>query len=157
NADGSLKGTTTGALASNTGIDLFNGLTSWDTLGSMANTKAGQTFVTGMTAKLEVVFTDPVPRAALTSAPYDLFLRVINTGKDIHFLGRYFNADGTDKYLDPKGFPWALLVPGNWKWPYERQNIHQSYQFFFDWYSTAGKISADWYNFPNLDLVYPAP
>jgi len=75
----------------------------------------------------------------------------------VHFLGRYKNASGNDLYLDPAGFPWAILIPGTWSWPYERRNMHVAYPQFGDWYRSAGTVSADWYAFPGAGQVYPLP
>lgn len=154
---GSVEKEETRTFAAGETVDLFLGQTTWDTLGKMKNTKSGQAYVAGKRAELEVTLAQPVNRTDLGKAPYDLFLRVLNSGKDVHFLGRYFNTDGSDMYLDPNGFPWAILVPGPWKWPYESKNIHQGYVYFQSWYSSAGVNNRDWYLTADSTLVFPVP
>ncbi len=122
---------------------------------AQSNTAQGQSFVVGARAEIEITLASPVARTALGAAPYDLYLYVKNTKKEIHFLGRYFDAAGKDIYLDSKGFPWALLVPGDWRWPYEKQNIHTGYEFFDDWYTSLGQAFLDWYGTANEAYVFP--
>ena len=120
-----------------------------------SNTREGATFQPGDRFEVEIIPDAPVSKLTLGAPPYDVYLHVINTGHDIHFAGKYFNEDGSDKYLDSDGFPWAILVPGDWKWMYERSNIHQAYEFFDDWYTSGGQEHKDWYNQSNPDYVFP--
>lgn len=154
---GAIEKQETRSFAAGETVDVFLGQTTWDTLGKMQNTKSGQTFVAGKRAEVEIVLTQPVNRTDLGKAPYDLFLRVINSNKDVHFLGRYFKPDGSDQYLDANGFPWAVMIPGPWKWPYETKNIHQGYVNFQNWYSSAGVNNNDWYLTADPALVFPVP
>ncbi len=123
---------------------------------SASNTapNAGE-FRTGERANFEITPAAPLQRADLGAMPYDLFLRVLNTGHDIHFAGRYFDDGGADRFVDPAGFPWALMVPGDWRWPYERGNIHPAYPLFDDWYSSGGVSARNWYDFPENEAVVP--
>lgn len=157
NAAGSVEKEEVRTAAAGEPVDLFLGQTTWDTLGKMQNTKSGQTFVSGKRAEVEIVMNEPVSRSLLGKAPYDLFLRVLNSGKDIHFLGRYFNADGTDMYLDPNGFPWAIQIPGGWKWPLERTSVKSGYAGFEPWYSSRGSTNQDWYLNSDPAFVFPVP
>ena len=120
-----------------------------------SNVRQGQIFESGQSRDFEIQLDTPVSKLALGAPPYDLYIHVINTGHEIHFAGRYFNEDGSDKYLDPNGFPWALMIPGNWRWMYERKNIHNAYEFFDDWYMSEGQNNTDWYNYPNESMVFP--
>ncbi len=110
-----------------------------------SNTRRGQSYAVGKRARFAVPPATPVPLAALGSMPFDLHLIVLNTGHEIHFLGRYFEDDGSDRYLDRAGFPWALLLPGDWRWPLERQDIRPAYPLFQDWYASGGEINPEWY------------
>lgn len=120
---------------------------------AQSNTSPGQTFQAGDRFEIEIVPDQPISRLAVGAAPYDLYLYVINTKKEIHFAGKYFNADGSDRFLDPTGFPWALKVPGNFSWMFERGNIHQAYDFFEPWYRSAGLEHRNWYDFPTAGKV----
>jgi LruC domain-containing protein len=120
-----------------------------------SNTDSKQTFHPGKKAQLEIILSAPTKRASLGSAPYDLYIYVITTNKEIHFLGKYFDQNGKDLYLDPTGFPWALLIPGdNWKWPLERVNIKNAYANFIPWYESAGASFKDWFNSTDLTKVF---
>ncbi|MBR33350.1 MAG: LruC domain-containing protein [Spirochaetaceae bacterium] len=123
---------------------------------SSSNTAKDQTFVMGHSAELTFLPDAPVALQTMGKAPYDLFIKVLNTGHEIHFAGRYFAEDGSDKYIDSAGFPWALMVPDYWQWPYERANIHDGYPAFDDWYLSAGTESKNWYDSPVAEFVFPA-
>jgi LruC domain-containing protein len=119
-----------------------------------SNTALNSSFQIGKKSEIEVILKAPVSKTILSSVPYDLFLYVMNTKKEIHFAGKYFDAAGEDIYLDVNGFPWAVMIPGDWKWPYEKFNIHAAYPTFENWYKSKGSLNADWYNFPNLSQVF---
>ncbi len=126
------------------------------TLASSNASRSNTTFVKGKTAKLEVILSSSISKLVLGSAPYDTFIRVINTGKDIHSTGKYFDAAGADIYKDSTGFPWVLLVPGNFQWPYEATNIRLSYPQFQTWYESLGTADTDWFRFPSTADVFPS-
>lgn len=123
---------------------------------SGSNTRRGATTLRpGKRAAFEIIPETPINLTSLGAMPFDLFLKVINTRREIHFLGRYFEADGRDRYLDSAGFPWALLVPGDWRWPYERQDIRPAYPEFESWYASSGELGVDWYATADPALVVP--
>ena len=126
-----------------------------DTTISQSNTAAGQNFSAGKYAEIEIVFDTPVARNDLGRAPFDLFIKVINTNKEVHFPGKYYAADGSDLYMDSNGFPWALSVPKQWNWPYERANIADGYPDFQTWYLSMGAEKADWYKRSVDSEVFP--
>jgi LruC domain-containing protein len=150
-SDGTVVLDQTATLAALTGIEI---LPASNTTLAQSNTAPGQTFVTGMTALVETRFAEPVDRLLFKSFPYDIYLYVKNTKKEIHFAGHALATDGTDPYIDSNGFPWALLVPGDWDWPLERKNIHQAYPLFQSWYESTGQQAADWYSTVELNLVF---
>ncbi|MCE9499394.1 MAG: LruC domain-containing protein, partial [Leptospira sp.] len=130
-------------------------LPSSNTTIAASNSQPNTVLKTGKSAEIEITLNTPKTTAGFSPAPYDLFLHVITTNRDIHFLGNLFKPDGTDQYLDSDGFPWAIQIPGNWKWPYEQKDIRNAYEFFDDWYISKGMEKKDWYNFPNQSLVFP--
>ncbi|GBF40557.1 hypothetical protein LPTSP1_35750 [Leptospira johnsonii] len=126
------------------------------------NVHPGDVFKPGFVATVEIVFNAPVERAKLGSFPYDLYAYVLNTKQEIHFPGLYKNNNGTDKYLDNTGFPWAILVPGAWKYPYEKYDIRKDsesgYSEFNLWVSSGGKEYKTWYyDVTNESKVFPVP
>lgn len=118
------------------------------------NAQPGQSYVPGDLFEIDVTPDTPVAKTVLGAPPYDLYLFVHNTGREVHFPGRSYESNGDDTYLDSDGFPWALLVPVEWRWMYETRNIHQAYVYFDDWYQSGGRIRNDWYNFPDLQYVF---
>lgn len=120
-----------------------------------SNTQPGQSMLPGQRIAFEVIANGGINRNLLGNLPYDLHLHVLNTNHDIHFAGRYHDENGNDTFLDAQGFPWALLVPGDFAWPYERHNIHQAYEFFDDWYLSAGTESHDWPLHATASEVFP--
>jgi LruC domain-containing protein len=123
---------------------------------SKSNTAKAQSFQLGKQAELEVIFSTPISKLTLGAIPYDLYIYVLNTKYEIHFAGKYSKSDGSDEYLDANGFPWAVMIPGNWKWPYEKTDVRKSYSKFQSWYESKGTLDLDWYNFPNLNEVFPS-
>lgn len=122
-----------------------------------SNTAAGQAFVTGWRAELEIIPELAIETVGLGSAPYDLFVKVLNTGHEIHFPRRYFDAEGKDRYVDGSGFPWAFLVPGDFAWPLERADIRSAYADFNGWYLSQGMELRDWYTRPDASRVFITP
>ncbi len=122
---------------------------------AQSNTNVGGVYAGGKQAKAEYIFSNPVPAADLGKAPYDLYLYVINTKKEIHFAGLGYTVNGSEKYLDTNGFPWALMLPGKWSWPYERGDIHAAYSSFSQWYMSYGAEAQDWYKNPLAENVFP--
>lgn len=109
----------------------------------------------GKSAEFELIFPTAVTREELGPPPYDLYLQVQNTGHDIHFPRRSYDENGEDRYVDPNGFPWALLIPGDFAWPYERGDMHNAYPDFEEWYRSGGERQADWYTRPAAGRVFP--
>jgi LruC domain-containing protein len=128
---------------------------------SSSNVGAGQTYVPGHVSKTKIKFLTPVTRASVGNAPYNIYMNVISTSKDVFFPGRYFNADTTDKFLDANGFPWAILVPGVWAWPLESQDIRNTsvtgYPKFQSWASSKGTADKDWYKTVTAGKVFALP
>lgn len=150
-ANGSLELENETALTSFEGIEV---MPNSGTTISSANSAAGEVYAPGKSSEFEVIPATPMALASLGNAPYDLHLHVVNTGYDIHFLGRYLDANGHDQYLDPSGFPWAIMIPGNWSWPLERVNMHTAYPKFQEWYQSAGQAQTDWYLTPAAGKVF---
>ena len=107
----------------------------------------------GYIAKTVTKFSIPVNRNVLGTAPYDLYAYVHNTKEELHFPGKYF-INNKDKYLDPKGFPWAIIVPGGFQWPLSGENMNSGYPKFNSWSSSFGAYDSDWYKYFNGSKVY---
>lgn len=122
------------------------------------NTVKNTTYVPCYSSEIEIIFDVPQDKNKQTSAPYDLHIYVINSSKEIHLPGYVFNTNGTDKYLDSDGFPWGLIMPTKWNWPYSYSNIYQGYPCFDNWYLSNGTNYTDWYlrvDSTSLNHIYP--
>ncbi|MDX1960489.1 MAG: LruC domain-containing protein, partial [Leptospiraceae bacterium] len=152
NANGTIDIETSGAITSSIELlpDSNTTLSGW-------NSKATDTFVNGKKVAIELIFDSPMDRTTLGNAPYDLYLKVISTNKEIHFAGLYKDSNGDEIYLDSNGFPWAIAIPGTWKHPYERTDIRTSYSLFRPWYESRGNLHGNWYQTPNTQFVFPTP
>ena len=107
-----------------------------------------------------VTFDTPVARAPLGAAPFDPFLSVLREGGerwDIHLPNRPArpgrpshlpDESGSNAFLDPDGFPFALLLPNAWRFPLERVPIETAYPTFVNWRNTRGAASQTWYSAP---------
>jgi LruC domain-containing protein len=108
-------------------------------------------------------FTDPEQSGGsgsvlLSRPPYNPYIYVHNTKKDIHLIDRQplkysQNPDPDDRFVDSEGFPWALLVPSAWESPAEGQRIEEAYPRFENWRLSSGDLHGDWYNYPGEPYV----
>lgn len=125
------------------------------------NSELNQTYSAGHIAKFKIVFNTPVARSLIGASPYNVYLKVIDTGKNIFFPGKYFDGNGKDLYMDANGFPWAIQVPGVWAWPLERQDIRNidvtGYPKFNSWATSKGLNDKDWYKTFTLAKIFPIP
>lgn len=113
----------------------------------------------------EIVLDTPIDRSEIAPMPYDPFLipNGVNWPRgNVDYKGEvhlpfvdsaYKNSGGM--VLDSTGFPWALLVPGNWHWPLSGRSIYDGYPDFRAWYESRGAVSANWYTNVVGQYVYP--
>ena len=102
------------------------------------------------TATFDITFPKGMARSMLSISPHDPVLYVLNTGKDIHLVGKDSLSGPVSRrtYMDPNGYPWALLVPEDWKHPAETQYIGKAYPLFDDWQMSEGTKAPYWYLYP---------
>lgn len=113
--------------------------------GGAWNSYRGEKAVTGIPAEFNVRFDKPVPRDQMQSMPYDPFIVPNNTISkgEVHLPSVETVYKGIR--LDSDNFPWAIIVPDSWQWPYEKISIKAAYPEFEKWYLSEGVESADWY------------
>jgi LruC domain-containing protein len=104
--------------------------------------------VIGKTATFDILFPKGITRSMVSIAPYDPVLYVHNTGKDIHLVGQDSLSGQELSYMDPNGYPWALLVPEDWQPPAETQYIGKAYPLFDEWRASKGAVAPYWYLYP---------
>ncbi len=92
----------------------------------------------------EVSTTITLNKARTEAMPYDPFI-ICNgvEGKEVHLP--FVKTSYKGKVLDEDGFPWALLVPSDWSWPYESGSIYNAYPYFKEWYESDGVFYENWY------------
>lgn len=103
------------------------------------NTSSGRAYTNGPRAVLTIALDVPLSPGAVGSAPFDPWLRVRDTGRTVKLL------EVDPKYTDANGNPFGMLMPGDWRWPYERIAIDSAYPSFRDFVSTRGGSSSNWY------------
>jgi LruC domain-containing protein len=130
--------------------------------GSFTNTVLNEPYVQPVNYSLKITFANPVSQAALGSAPYDSFIYVNDRSVEVH-LPYQLPTDKADKsmfgqsadksnpakgiyYLTYDNKPWALLVPGAFDYPAEKQSIESTYNYFTPWAVGKGTVNKDWYN-----------
>lgn len=118
------------------------------------NSKRGEKPAAGTPAELNIRFSTPVPRTNMKPMPYDPFIVPNNDSPkgEVHLPS--VDTAYTGKRLDSDNFPWAIIVPDSWSWPYEGTLIKTAYPEFDEWYLSEGAVSADWYLRPDAGNVY---
>ncbi len=113
-----------------------------------ANTKEGETYVEGDLVIIDITLSEPGSNpVAGVEGPFDTYLHVHDTGEDIHLP-----HEGGD--YDENGFPFALLVPGSWDWPWDTVFIEDAYPLFEDWRLSGYNSSINWFDYPTESLVF---
>ena len=128
--------------------------------------------------KLYIPFIEGVMASSLPAAPYDPFIFASNNtdrtflhggdvsrSLEIHLknqspteqmnsqfwgLADDVSTPAEQRYfLNSNGLPWAVLIPANWKHPYERVDVSQAYPLFIDYAQSNGSQAQDWYLIEN--------
>jgi LruC domain-containing protein len=89
--------------------------------------------------------------------PYNPYLLVRNTGKEIHLMGEQdLRGSTSESFQDAQGFPWGLLVPADWVHPDEGQRIEVHYPRFTNWRESFGMLHGNWYLYYDTPYVVEA-
>lgn len=126
------------------------------------NTQFGTIDRPAGSARMRMTFDEPVPASSLGTAPFDLYLGVKHGDEvwDVHFPGlpgfedrpESLPAEEVDgesgTFLDGNGYPWALRVPTDWRFPMEKVRIWNAYPQFDSWVATSGGAATGWYEHP---------
>ncbi|MFM8333840.1 MAG: LruC domain-containing protein, partial [Candidatus Methylumidiphilus sp.] len=108
-------------------------------------------YLKGPKSVFTVTLSRPVDSAAISAAPFDPYLYVRDTKKTVQLL--QVNA----AVKDANGYPYAMLMPTGWNWPYEKTDIRRSYPKFSNFVGSQGAQDVDWYNFPAKGETFLAP
>ncbi len=121
---------------------------------AMENGDMDEPYEPGYYTQFELVLNPPRPSGMIAPPPYDPYIHVRNTGKNVHLPGKGLGEPDSPTYLDEEGYPWALLVPVTWYYPLETVDIREAYSDYSTWVVSNGIDAADWYRKPVLDLTY---
>ena len=125
------------------------------------NAKENEKYVDAKVHSLDIVFENPVARTEIAPMPYDPFI-MANSDKNNQVHLPFVTTKFVGKVLDTDKFPWAVLVPDEWMWPYESSgkkgsNIFKAYPEFEKWYQSQGKEYQNWYSNPDTAYTFPVP
>lgn len=131
-----------------------------------ANTVASQPSIPPASARFRVVFDTPLNPLVIAAPPFDPFLLIRREQGDfdVHLVGRKGLPGrpaslppelGPQSFLDGNGYPWALMVPNNFRYPLEDIHIDKdpascAYPDFALWRASGGAQKTTWYNAPTL-------
>ena len=111
---------------------------------------------------LTITFTSAVSYESIDINKFNLFAVQNNDGikktrTEIHVPG-FAHTDKTnvtDKTIEElSGLMWALMVPGEFKYPAEGKDIRSAYPKINEWVSSDKNQSKDWYEHPDNTLIY---
>ncbi|RIJ42519.1 LruC domain-containing protein [Pontibacter oryzae] len=143
--------------------------------GGTFNTQADRPKGTSDTLKLHINFTQAIDASVMGTVPFNPFIMVNkNRGQEVHLPGMeptdlvdqtFFgkSQDGTDLakrvyYKTKTNLPFALHLPLEFEYPYEKKNITASYLKFAEWAQSGGILFPDWYmpltGFRNNSNIY---
>ncbi len=124
-----------------------------DLLGNKYNSRPYEKYKDVAEILYNLEFETPVIRKDIAPMPYDPFIMCNGeTDREVHLP--FVTTLYTGKRLDSDGFPWAILVPDEWAWPYESGSIFKAYPGFDDWYMSSGDYNSDWYLNPHNFYIY---
>ena len=121
---------------------LFPGTDGGSTLiDSPVNTYTGPT-LRGPKASMTADLTSPIELNKFDSD--DTILFVLDTARTINLNTK-----------DNANFPFAMVMPTQWRWPQERVEIGTAYPSFLSFISSLGTTNLQWYNSPQDASVSP--
>ena len=125
-------------------------------LNGKTNTGKKDTYVLGPEHQLEIALDPPVARDQMDAMPYDPYIKCNGNDKNQVHLS-FVKTKFKGRTLDSDNFPWAVLVPADWAWPYESTSMFQAYPEFRKWYESHGGEYTEWYLHPEMDFVFKVP
>ncbi len=155
------EGTTTGDeiihnIDTTNGLDItvYSGTTTLfvDPASAYANTLWNGTEMLGHRFSFEITLDTSVPLGQMSEAPFDPYLYVYNTNYEIHLEG---NApvmpnsnnisNGHTSFMDINGYPFALIFPEDWRFPYEYVDIGEAYPDLIEYIQSNRTSKQNWY------------
>jgi len=56
-------------------------------------------------------------------------------------------------FEDPNRYPFAMIIPEDWNFPLERNDLGIAFPDFIDFALSSGSENLDWYAFPSVQEV----
>jgi len=140
-------------------LEIFTSVaTLWrDGSNAFVNTLRDQSLVRGHRFTFQLDLSSPLPPGQLPAAPFDPYLFVYNSSYEIHLpgkspvLGSSRNTrDGRTSFTDAAGYPFALVLPHDWRAPVEYIDIGLAYTDLIGFVG-GDATKQDWYLRPATD------
>jgi len=124
------------------------------------NTFHYQNIVRGPKFDFQLELTTPVPVAEIGQAPFDPYLFIHDTNYEVHLVDKMpalsssrNTIDGLNSFRDEAGFPFAIVVPDNWKPPLAGVDMGLAYPSFIDFVQSRGAKNSQWYSQPVAERI----
>ncbi len=129
------------------------------------NTLTDRPFFKGPKLEFRADMASPLVLENVAAAPFDPYLVVNDSELDgskyeIHLIGQSSvlaesrnQLEGITQFKDENGYPFALLIPEDWQFPFEWVDLGIAYPDFIDFVLSAGSTNLDWYAFPATGYV----
>jgi LruC domain-containing protein len=121
------------------------------------NTPRDQSLIPGHRFTFRLNLSAPLPQGQLPAAPFDPYLYVYNSGYEIHLPGKSpvlagsrNTRDGKTVFTDAAGYPFALILPQDWRAPVEYMDLGLAYPDFIGFVS-GDAAKQEWYLRPAAD------
>ncbi len=110
-----------------------------------------RTFQPGPKSTFSITLAQPIDPSAMGAAPFDPYLYVRDTKKTVQLL------QVNPLIKDANGYPYAMLMPNGWNWPFETVDVRTAYPKFNAFASAQGTSSVNWYGLPAATQIFPSP
>ena len=140
-------------------LEIFTSVaTLWrDGSNAFVNTLRDQVLIPGHRFTFQLNLSTPLPQGQLPAAPFDPYLFVYNSSYEIHLpgkspvLGSSRNTrDGRTRFTDAAGYPFALVLPHDWRAPVEYIDVGLAYPDLIGFIG-GDAAKQDWYLRPAAD------
>jgi LruC domain-containing protein len=126
------------------------------------NTETSQSLIKGHRFSFDITLNTPIGLGQLGTPPFDPYIYVHDTQYEIHRAGQapvlpYSRnvTDGLTSFKDPSGYPFAMILPEDWRTPVELEDLGAAYPDFLNFVTSGGSSNAGWYQTPAPGKTQP--
>lgn len=119
---------------------------------AFTNTPWDSEHVPGHKFSFSLTFENSVALSEMPAAPFDPYLFVRDTQYEIHLPGRspvlaesVNELNGVTSFLDESGYPFALVITEDWKFPNEYVDLGDAYPEFLQYVLSGRSSESQWY------------